>query len=164
VEKHIIQYVIELFTLWEIIIDEILQLLNYGSTGSVVPHQLAECISLVNMVTDMMMIVMEAGMRIGMVMVMGEREKQASGMMTGMADMGTQIVVMEIVMAEIMKNAKAEMVIRMMITVEEVEVLMISSMAQEVGALIETETVLLMMMLNIHHGMCLSVGVIMLLV
>jgi hypothetical protein len=86
-----------------------------------------------------------------MVMVMGGREKRATGMMTGMADMGTQIVVMEIVMAEIMKNAITEMVIRMMITVEEVEVLMISSMAQEVGALIETGTVLLMMMLNIHH-------------
>lgn len=138
----------------------ILQLLNYGSTGSVVPHQLAECISLVHMVTNMMMIVMEAGMRIGMVMVMGEREKQATGMMTDMADMGTQIVVMEIVM----KNAIAEMVIRMMITVEEVEVLMISRMAQEVGALIETEIVLLMMMVNIHHGMCLSVGLFMLLV
>jgi hypothetical protein len=144
----------------EIITDVFLQLLNYCSTGSVVPHQLAECISLVHTVTNMMMIVMEAGMRIGMVMVMGEREKQATGMMTDMADMGTQIAVMEIVM----KSAIAEMVIRMMITVEEVEVLMISRMAQEVGALIETETVLLMMMVNILHGMCLSVWVFMLLV
>ena len=83
------------------------------------------------MVTDMRMIVMkaatEAGMKIGM--VMGKK-----GMMTGMADMGTHLVVMEIVMAEITKNALAEMVTGMMITVEEVEVLMITSMAQEVGA------------------------------
>lgn len=130
-------------------------------TGSVPPHQLVECIGLVHMVTDMRMIVMkaatEAGMKIGMVMVMGKKEKRATGMMTGMADMGTQIVVMEIVMEEIMMNAVAEMVTGMMITVEEVEVLMITNMAQEVGAPTEKKTVLLMMMVNILPGMCLLV-------
>lgn len=130
-------------------------------TGSVPPHQLVECIGPVHMVTDMRMIVMkaatEAGMKIGMVMVMGKKEKQATGMMTGMADMGTQIVVMEIVMEEIMMNAVAEMVTGMMITVEEVEVLMITNMAQEVGAPTEKKTVLLMMMVNILPGMCLLV-------
>ena len=125
------------FPLWEFIIDDILQLLHHGSTGSVALNQLVECIGPVHiqvqedMVTDMRMIVMkaatEAGMKIGM--VMGKK-----GMMTGMADMGTHLVVMEIVMAEITKNALAEMVTGMMITVEEVEVLMITSMAQEVGA------------------------------
>lgn len=130
-------------------------------TGSVPPHQLVECIGPVHMVTDMRMIVMkaatEAGMKIGMVMVMGKKEKRATGMMTGMADMGTQIVVMEIVMEEIMMNAVAEMVTGMMITVEEVEVLMITNMAQEVGAPTEKKTVLLMMMVNILLGMCLLV-------
>lgn len=130
-------------------------------TGSVPPHQLVECIGPVHMVTDMRMIVMkaatEAGMKIGMVMVMGKKEKRATGMMTGMADMGTQIVVMEIVMEEIMMNAVAEMVTGMMITVEEVEVLMITNMAQEVGAPTEKKTVLLMMMVNILPGMCLLV-------
>ena len=135
--------------------------LSLMRTGSVLPHQLVECIGPVHMVTDMRMIVMkaamEAGMKIGMVMVMGKKEKWATGMMTGMADMGTQIVVMEIVMEEIMMNAVAEMVTGMMITVEEVEVLMITNMAQEVGALTETKTVLLMMMVNILLGMCLLV-------
>lgn len=130
-------------------------------TGSVLPHQLVECIGPVHMVTDMRMIVMkaatEAGMKIGMVMVMGKKEKRATGMMTGMADMGTQIVVMEIVMEEIMMNAVAEMVTGMMITVEEVEVLMITNMAQEVGARTEKKTVLLMTMVNILLGMCLLV-------
>lgn len=130
-------------------------------TGSVPPHQLVECIGPVHMVTDVRMIVMkaatEAGMKIGMVMVMGKKEKRATGMMTGMADMGTQIVVMEIVMEEIMMNAVAEMVTGMMITVEEVEVLMITNMAQEVGAPTEKKTVLLMMMVNILLGMCLLV-------
>lgn len=135
------------------------------------PHQLAECIGLVliqvqaDMVTDMMMIamkvVMEAGMKIGM--AMGEREKQVIGMMTGMVDMGTHTVVMVIVMAKIMKNGTTEMVTGMMIIGEEVRVLMITNMAQEVGASIEREIVLLMMMVNILLGMYLLMVIFMLL-
>lgn len=106
-----------------------------------------ECIGLdhilaVVMVIDMMVIVMEAGMKTEMVMVMAEKENMAIEMMIG-------IVV--IVMAEIMKNAIAEMVTGMMSTGEEVQVLMTTNMAQEAGALIGTAV--MMMMANIHLGM-----------
>ncbi|XP_059654260.1 clathrin interactor EPSIN 3-like isoform X2 [Cornus florida] len=102
-------------------------------------HQPVVCIGRV--LEDMMMIVMEAEMKIGM--VMGKKENGAIGMMTDMVDM-----VMEIVIAEILKNA---MVI-MMICVEEVKPLMITSMAREVEALIEIGTVLMKMMVSIHLG------------
>ena len=107
-----------------------------------------ECIGQVlgGMATDMIMIVMEAGMMIRM--VMEETGNMAIEMVIGMADMGTQTVVMKIVMAEIMKIATAEMVTGMM-TIE-VEVLMVINMAQEVGALIET---VLLMMMVLHLGM-----------
>lgn len=106
--------------------------------------------------TDLMMIVMkaatEAGMKTGMALV--EREKLVIGMMTTMVDTGTHVVVMEIVMAEITRNAIAEMVIEMTIIEEEVRV-SITSMDQEAGAPTETETMLLMKMVNTHLGMCL---------
>ena len=62
------------------------------------------------------------------------------------------IVVTEIVMAEIMRNAIAEMVTGMMSTVE---VLTMTNMAQETGDLIETMIIILMMMVSVHLGVCL---------
>lgn len=134
------------------------------ATGFVIHHHQAECIGPVpirvqeDMVTNMTMIVMkaamEAGMRIEMVMVMGGKENRAIGMTTGMENKGIHIVVTEIVMAENMMNATAEKVLGMMITEEEVEVLMIT-MTLEVEALIERESAHWMMMANIHLGNCL---------
>lgn len=105
------------------------------------------------MVTDMMMIVMKDAMEAEMTieMVMAGKERWAIEMKIGMAEMGTHIV-MEIVMAENTKIAMQEMVTGMMITVEEVKMLMITSMVQEAEALIGKEIVLMMMMVNIHHG------------
>lgn len=125
------------------------QCLTVCSTGFET-HQRVECIGQVqgDTVTDMIMIVMEAGKMIKM--VMEETGNMAIEMMIGMADMGIQTVVMGTVMAGIMKTAIAEMVIGMMTTEVEVEALMIISMAQEAGALIET--VLLMTMVH-HLGM-----------
>lgn len=83
-----------------------------------------ECIDLVHtqaveaMVIGMMMIVMRAGRKIEMAMVMEEKEKWALEMMIG-------TVAMEIDMVE------------MMMTGEEVEVLT-TNMIQEVGVLIES--------------------------
>lgn len=91
-------------------------------------------------------------MKIGMVMGMERTENGAPGMMTGMEDLGIHIVVMEIVMAENMMNAMAEKVTEMMIIMEEAEVLTNTSMALEVEAPIERESVHMMMMVNIHLG------------
>ena len=110
--------------------------------------QQVECIDLVHiqavepMVTDMMMIVMEAGRKIEMAMVMEEKENGAIEMMIN-------IVVMEIVMAEIMRIVMAGMVTEMTTTGEEAEAL-ITNMTQEAGALIE---IVVMMMDNTHLGM-----------
>lgn len=132
------------------------------ATGFVIHHHQAECIGPVpiqvqeDMVTNMMMIVMKAAMEAGMriEMVMGGKENWAIGMTTGMENKGIHIVVTEIVMAENMMNATAEKVLGMMITEEEVEVLMIT-MTLEVEALIERESAHWMMMANIHLGNCL---------
>jgi hypothetical protein len=93
------------------------------------------------MVIDMMMIVMQAGRKIEMAMVMEEKEKWALEMMIGP-------VVMEIVMVEIMRTVMAEKVTEMM-TGEEVGVLT-TNMIQEAGALIES--VISMTMANTHLG------------
>lgn len=106
----------------------------------------------VDIVTNMMMTVMkadmEAGMKIEMDMAMGEKENTAIGMMIDMVDMETHMVVMEIVMAEIMRNATAKMGIGMMIIGEEVKALMV--MVQEAG--VQIETVVLKMMVTPHLG------------
>ena len=101
-----------------------------------------------------MMIVMMAVMEVEMMtgMVMGGKENGALEMMTVLVGMGTHMAVMEIALAEIRMNALAEMVTGMMITGEEVEALMTTSMTQEVGALIERGTVLMKMMATIHLG------------
>ncbi|RVW58949.1 Clathrin interactor EPSIN 2 [Vitis vinifera] len=67
-----------------------------------------------------------------------------------MVEMGTHMVLKGIAMAEILMNGMVEMVIRMMITGEEVEAMRITSMALEVGVLIEIGTVLLMRRATIH--------------
>lgn len=123
-------------------------------TGFATHHHQVECIGPVLILTNMKMIVMkaamEAGMKIGM--VMERREIGVIGMMTGLEELGIHIVVMGIVMAENMMNAMAEKVSGMMITGEEVGVLMNTSMALEVEAPIERESVHMMMMVNIHLG------------
>lgn len=123
-------------------------------TGFATHRHQVECIGPVLILTNMKMIVMkaamEAGMKIGM--VMEKREIGVIGMMTGLEELGIHIVVMEIVMAENMMNAMAEKVSGMMITGEEVGVLMNTSMALEVEAPIERESVHMMMMVNIHLG------------
>ena len=107
----------------------------------------------VDMVIVMMMIDMKAAMEeMKIEMVMGEKENGAAEMMTGMVEMGTRMVLKVIVMVEILKNGMVEMVIRMMITGEEVETMRNTSMALEVGVLIEMATVLLMMRATIHLG------------
>lgn len=124
---------------------EILTVL-YESPGFATMQQV-ECIDLVHiqavepMVTDMMMIVMEAGKKIEMAMVMERKENGAIEMMI-------DIVVMEIVMAEIMRIVMAGMVTEMTTTGEEAEAL-ITNMTQEAGALIE---IVVMMMDNTHLG------------
>ena len=67
----------------------------------------------------------------------------------GAIEMMIDIVVMEIVMAEIMRIVMAGMDTEMTTTGEEVEVL-ITNMTQEAGALIE---IVMMMMDNTHLGM-----------
>lgn len=110
-----------------------------------------ECIGLVHiqavetMVIDMMKIVMQAGRKIEMAMVMEEQEKWALEMMI-------DIVAMEIVMVEITRSVMAGKVTEMMTTGEEVEVLT-TNMIQEAGALIET--VIWMMMAKTRLGMSL---------
>ena len=126
--------------------------------GSGTHHHPVECTGLVreDMVTDMMMIVMEAGMMTDMEGTGTHMEGKGNGaprMMTDMAEMGAHIVEMVIVM----RSAMEEMVTRMMITGEEVKALMITNMGKEVEAQIERENVLLMMMVNILLGMCSSI-------
>ena len=95
----------------------------------------------------MMMVAMETGMKIEMDMVMAKKENTIIGMMNGMVNMGTRMVVMEIIMV---KNGMVGMDIGMMTIREEAEALMIT--VQEAGALIEIEIMLLMMMVNPHLG------------
>ena len=139
-------------------------------TGFAAHHHQAECIGLVHipvqadmeidMMTSATKDVMEAGMMSDMAEVgtpTAGKGNGATGMMIGMAEMETLIVVMEIAMAENTRSAMVEMVTEMMITGEEVEALTITSMAKEVEALIETESALLMMMVNILLGMSLLI-------
>lgn len=110
--------------------------------------------------TDLMRIVMEAEMK--KEMGMGEKGNGATEMRTDMADMETPTAVMGIAMVEIMMST-AEMDIRMMIIVEEVEVLMIIVMDQEVEVLTGTGSKPMMMMVNIllglsSHLFCLNKG------
>ena len=72
---------------------------------------------------------MEAGMKIGMAMVMEGKENMTIGMMTVVGIL-IQIDVMEITISGMVKNAKEEIVQGMMIMGDE-EVLMITSMVQE---------------------------------
>lgn len=105
------------------------------------------------MVTVMMMIEMKAATEeMKIEMVMGEKENGAAEMMTGMVEMGTRMVMKVIGMVEILMSDTAEMVTRMMITGEEVKTMRTTSMALEVGVLIEMGTVLLMMRATIHLG------------
>jgi len=125
---------------------EILTVL-YDSPGFAT-MQLVECTDRVHiqavepMVTDMMMIVMEAGRKIEMAMVMEKKENGAIKMMI-------EIVVMEIVMAEIMRIVMAGIVIEMMTTGEEVKVLTTNT-NQEAGARIE---IVMMTKDKTHLGM-----------
>lgn len=124
----------------------------HNSIGSAT-HPWVACTGQVHI--QVTMIVTKAAMEVEMMigMVMGERENGALEMMSVMVSMG----VMEIAIVEILMNVTAEMVTEMMITGDEVEASMITSMAQEVGALIERENVLMKMMVNIHLGMPLYV-------
>lgn len=120
----------------------------YDSPGFVT-MPLVGCIDLVHiqavepMVRDTRMIVMETGRKIEMAM----EEKE-----NGDLEMMIEIVGMEIVMEEIMRNVMAGMVTEMMTPGEEVEVL-ITNMIPEAGALIET--VVMRMMASTHLGMSL---------
>lgn len=124
----------------------------HNSIGSAT-HPWVACTGQVHI--QVTMIVTKAAMEVEMMigMVMGERENGALEMMSVMVSMG----VMEIAIVEILMNVTAEMVTEMMITGDEVEASMITSMAQEVGVLIERENVLMKMMVNIHLGMPLYV-------
>ena len=128
-------------------------------TSFITQTQQAVCIGPVHilvqedMVTVLMMIDMKAAMEETKIeMVMGEKENGAAEMMTSMVEMGTHMVLKGIAMAEILMNGMVEMVIRMMITGEEVEAMRTTSMALEVGVLIEIGTVLLMRRATIHLG------------
>lgn len=124
----------------------------HNSIGSAT-HPWVACTGQVHI--QVTMIVTKAAMEVEMMigMVMGERENGALETMSVMVSMG----VMEIAIVEILMNVTAEMVTEMMITGDEVEALMITSMAQEAGVLIERENVLMKMMVNIHLGMPLYV-------
>lgn len=87
---------------------------------------------------DMMMIVLEAEMKTGM--VMGEKE------------IGIPTAVMVIVMVEILKSDMAEMATEMMIPGEEVKVWILTIMVREVEALIEIETAPMRTMVNFLLG------------
>lgn len=93
------------------------------------------------MVIDMKKVVMRAGRKIEMPMVMEEKEKWAQEMMIG-------TIAMEIVMVEIMRSVMVVTVTEMMIR-EEVEVLT-TIMIQEAGVLIES--VISMTMANTPLG------------
>ena len=76
---------------------------------------------MVDMVIVMMMIDMKAAVEeMKIEMVMGEKENGPAEMKTGMVEMGTHMVLKVNVMVESLKNGMVEMVIRMMITEEEV--------------------------------------------
>ena len=111
-------------------------------------HHLVECIDLVPM---MMTVAMETGMKIEMDMVMAKKKNTTTGMMIGMVNMGTRMVVMEIITV---KNGMRRMDIRMMTIREEAKALMVT--VQEAGALIEIENMLLMMMAIPHLGTVLT--------
>lgn len=98
------------------------------------------------MVTDMMKIVMGAGMMIEM--VMGERENGVV-MKTDMA--GIHMAVKGIAMVESMMSVTPVMDIGMMIIVEETGALMNITLVQEV--LRKREIMLMMMMLNTPPGL-----------
>lgn len=111
-------------------------------------HHLVECIDLVPM---MMTVAMETGMKIEMDMVMAKKKNTTTGMMIGMVNMGTRMVVMEIITV---KNGMRGMDIGMMTIREEAKALMVT--VQEAGALIEIENMLLMMMAIPHLGTVLT--------
>lgn len=107
------------------------------------------------------MIVMRDVMEVKMktVMVMAENENGVTEMMMYMVGMGTLIVVMLVMLINMegtMRTATAEMGIGMMITVEEVKLLIIINMDQEVGALIDIGTEGMKMMANTHPGFSIS--------
>ena len=108
-------------------------------------------------IMDMVIIMMMINMKVFMEemkieIVMGEKENGVAEMMTGMIEMGTHMVLKLIVMVEIIKNGMVEMVIRMMITGEEVKTMWNTNMALEVGVLIEMGTVILMTRATIRLG------------
>ena len=111
-------------------------------------HHLVECIDLVPM---MMTVAMETGMKIEMDMVMAKKKNTTTGMMIVMVNMGTRMVVMEIITV---KNGMRGMDIGMMTIREEAKALMVT--VQEAGALIEIENMLLMMMAIPHLGTVLT--------
>ena len=111
-------------------------------------HHLVECIDLVPM---MMTVAMETGMKIEMDMVMAKKKNTTTGMMIGMVNTGTRMVVMEIITV---KNGMRGMDIGMMTIREEAKALMVT--VQEAGALIEIENMLLMMMAIPHLGTVLT--------
>lgn len=79
--------------------------------------------------------------------VMGEKENMVTGMTI-------EIVAMEIVILETLKNDMEEMVTGKMNTMEGAEVLITTKMDQEVGA--QTGKGLLRMMANLHLGMLIN--------
>ena len=111
-----------------------------------------ECIDLVlTQVQGGMMMMVATRMKIEMDMVMAKKENITTGMMNGMVNTGTRMVVMLIVMV---KNGMEEMDIGMTTTGKEVEALMVTG--QEAGAPTEIEIGLLMKMVNPHLGTALN--------
>lgn len=124
---------------------------HYISTDSVVlPLVVCTILALEGMETNMVMIDMETEMMIGM--AMGEIENGVLEMRIDMVGMGNHMVVMETGMVEIMRSDMAVMGTRMMITKEEVK-MMIIIMGQEVEVLIGREILLMRMTANILQGL-----------
>lgn len=127
--------------------------------GIVVHSQPVDLIDLVHiqileaMVIAMMMIVLKVVMvterKTGM--GMGGKEIGDIGMMRDMVEVEILSVVMEIGLALNLKNVMEEIITKMMITEEDV-VVMITSLGQEIGALKEMEIAPSKMMIVMHLG------------
>lgn len=118
--------------------------------GIKVHQQLVECTGLVTVMVTVMKVAMEIEKMTGTVMV--EIENGAIGMMKNMVEDETCMVRVEIVMIEVQMTTIVNIEKEMMIARKVVAMVTIT-LHQEIGVLLETNTVLMRMMINVHLGM-----------
>lgn len=118
--------------------------------GIKVHQQLVECTALVTVMVTVMKVAMEIEKMTGMAML--EIENGAIGMMKSMVEDETCMVRVEIVTIEVQMTTIVKIEKEMMIARKVVAMVTIT-LHQEIGVLLEKNTVLMRMMINVHLGM-----------